>query len=690
MKISLNWLQQILDISSIEANDLAEKLTLAGFEVDALELIQDSNYDSDTVLDIAIPANRGDTLSLRGLCREISALYNIPYNIPNRQKDDFYKIQDNLVQFKSMKNCLFYSLTRIDNIKIESSPDWLQSYLKNVGINIQNNILDILNYILVEYGQPIEIFDTHRTLDNQIDQSLTIDIMPAAKNCFFEPRAGDPIKLNTNTLVTTINSKTTEITGIIGSKDTEVTDSTSSILLEIAVFNPKSIRDSTFSLGLTTENSLRFERHLNLNLVSQAYNKVLSLIQDLAKGKIIYSNYTEFSKNIPDQHQIILQLSALKDVLGNTLLGEKEINTILKQLNFSYTQSNQEWNVTVPTHRLNDIERDIDLIEEISRIYGYNNLPNISPSIYSTATFSVRKNFFRHIKNFFLAKGFYEVTHYSFQESILPSTHLIKIQNPLNVEQTHLRSSILPKLINTFMYNYRQGNGTFNMLEMGRVFNLNEENFIEEEYVAGILGGYLNRKAWDSKKQELNWFEAKGIIENFFKFLDIEIEWKQNFNSKYWKPVLFHKSCWGIVCFKGAEIGIFGRMHPKINQNSDFISHLYLFEINLELLLSICSKNLYSNHLAVPYSLYPKIYRDINIVVPINMPIDTIKSIIYQNKNLYLKNVELFDDYRDVKQLNHKRLSFRLFYQSNDKTLSNEEADNFVEQLVQYLDQKLH
>nr|YP_010335735.1 phenylalanyl-tRNA synthetase beta subunit [Chroothece richteriana]UNJ14141.1 phenylalanyl-tRNA synthetase beta subunit [Chroothece richteriana] len=690
MKISLNWLQHILDISSIEANDLAEKLTLAGFEVDTLELIKDSSSYSDTILDIAIPANRGDTLSLRGLCREISALYNIPYNITHIPKSNFYKIQEKFVQLESITNCFFYSLTRIDNIRIESSPTWLQSYLKNVGMNIQNNILDILNYILIEYGQPIEIFDTHKTLDDQIDKPITINIIPASQNCSFITRTSDTVRLNSTTLVTEINSKKTEITGIIGSKNTEINNSTSSILFEIAVFDPKTIRESTFSLGLSTENSLRFERHLNLNLVPLAYDRALSLIQEITGGEIIYSNYEEFSQYIPNQHQIILKLSALKDVLGNTFIEEKEINALLKQLNFSYTQNNQEWTITIPTHRLNDIERDIDLIEEISRIYGYNNLPNIYPSTHTTVAFSVRKKFFQHIKNFFLAKGFYEVTHYSFQESIIPFSHLIEIQNPLTVDQTHLRSSLLPKLINTFTYNYKQGNGAFNTIEMGRIFNLTDGNFLEEEYIAGILGGYLNRKTWDSKKQDLNWFEAKGIIENFFKFLNIEIEWRQNYNSKYWNSTLFHKLRWGTIWHKNTEIAIFGRVHPKINRSSDFRSHLYLFEINLELLFSLCNKNLYSSHLAMPYSLYPKIYRDINIIVPINMPIDTIKSIIYQKNNIYLQNVELFDDYRDFKQSDHKRLSFRLFYRSSDKTLSNEEADTFVEQLAQYLEQKLH
>lgn len=689
MKISLNWLQHILDISSIEANDLAEKLTLAGFEVDTLEFIKDSNSYSDTIIDIAIPANRGDTLSLRGLCREISALYNIPYGIIPPSQSNFYRIQDNFVQFKSIKNCFFYSLTRVDNIRVESSPPWLQSCLKNVGINIHNNILDILNYILIEYGQPIEVFDTHKTLDDQIDNPITIDIIPASQNGSFITRTSDTIKLNSTNLVTKINSKKTAITGIIGSKDTEINNSTSSILLEIAVFDPKIIRDSTFSLGLSTENSLRFERHLNLNLVLQAYARALSLIQEITGGEIIYSNYEEFLQHIPSQHQIILKLSTLKDVLGHTLIEENEINAILKQLNFSYTQDNQEWTISIPTHRLNDIERDIDLIEEISRIYGYNNLPNIYPSTHTKVAFSARKKFFQHIKNFFLAKGCYEVTHYSFQESIIPFSHFIEIQNPLTVDQTHLRSSLLPKLINTFIYNYRQGNGAFNTIEMGRIFNLSDENFLEEEYIAGIFGGYLNRKAWDSKKQDLNWFEAKGIIENFFKFLNIEIDWRQNYNSKYWHSTLFHKFRWGTVWYKDTEIAIFGRVHPKINKNSDFTSHLYLFEINLELLFSLCSKNLYSNHLALPYSLYPKIYRDINIVVPINTPIDTIKNIIYQKNSIYLKNVELFDDYRDVKESDHKRLSFRLFYRSNDKTLSNEEADTFVEQIVQYLDQKL-
>lgn len=678
MKISFNCLSNIINTSNIEIEDLSEKLTLAGFEVDAIDYLE---KNSDIILDIVTPPNRGDSLSARGLAREIAALYKIPYSWPNITTEFPCKKNEGLIQFKELNNCFFYSIYILENLHIKPSPVWLKNYLEAIGIVSTNNLQDILNYILLEYGQPIEAF----TLDNLLE-TLEFEVNIPNQKVSFTTRNSELVELNKSNLVTFLNQKAINLCGVIGNQNTQITNSTTSIILEIAIFDPRTIRQSSSSLNIKNDTSLRFERGLDPHMLNVATQAAVNLILELCEGSLTASNFIEL-KNYPEK-KVILRLANIQYLLGTTIHKTSTIESILKQLGFEYIAYEEYWVVIIPIHRTHDIEREIDLIEEIGRIYGFNNFPHILPNPQNIALLSLRNQMLFYVKNFFISKGFYELTHYSFQKLIPKSIYSnpINITNPLTIEQKFLRYSILPELVNNFLYNISQGNNSFNSFEIGRIFSYPEANkFNEQDALAGVLGGNLIKSNWNEKYRPLNWFEAKGIIDSFFKFCNISISWKQEASVKYFNKTLFHKFRWASLYINGTQIGIFAQIHPKILINSGFNYNLYVFEINLEDILKYSQVTTYYQHIFEPYSIYPTICRDINMLVPLEMPIEKILTNIQNIKKDILQSIDLFDDYRDSKLENKKRLSFRLAFRSNVRTLNIEEVDNYMKDIQRFL-----
>nr|YP_010336522.1 phenylalanyl-tRNA synthetase beta subunit [Rhodospora sordida]UNJ14928.1 phenylalanyl-tRNA synthetase beta subunit [Rhodospora sordida] len=688
MKISFNWLSTIIDTSQIETHDLANKLTLAGFEVDSIEYLDTPDNKQDIILDVATPANRGDTLSVRGLAREIAAFFNLNYSL-EFNKHAFFKKKEDLIQLKNLKDCLFYSITVIDKIKIQTSPEWLQKFLKSIGISPQNNISDILNYILIEYGQPLEIFDLEKILP-ETKSLLTFEVGQAKTRSKFLTRNSEEVYLNQENLVSKLNGSDISISGIVSSQSSDIVDSTSSIILETAIFLPTRIRQSCLQLNIRTEASLRFERSINPELLNPAYGRALDLITMLTGGHVVSANYMDAL--IVEKRNIKIYFKNIEYILGNAVFAYSQVEEILQRLGFICKKEIDGWLITIPNHRANDIEREIDIIEEIGRIYGFNKFPHILPTLQDISLFSVRSQVIKQVRNFFISKGFSELVHYSFQNLIknTNSLNIIRIKNPLTIEQEYLRNSILPELIDTFLYNCAQGNNSFNGFEIGRVFSSQKETVLEEEFLGGILGGHLVRSSWSKKAQPLNWFEAKGIIENFFQLLNIQIRWTQSESSRYSQASLFHKFRWAILQSNHSEIGIFGQLTPRITKKSNLASNLYLFEINLEFIIKLGISQKYYHHTLKPYSLYPTVSRDINMLVPISITIENINKTINQVDNNLFQSAQLFDDYRDINFKNQRRLSFRLFFRSQERTLTVEEVDSSTQEIKDFLSNQLN
>lgn len=688
MKISLTWLNTIIDIKHISVQDLSEKLTLAGFEVDEIKEIKDSNKNTiDIVLDIATTANRGDCLSLMGLAREIAALYDLNY-IVKKTDQSLNCFNADKILFKNVTNTSFYSLTLINNIKIKSSPLWLQNFLNNIGILPENNIKDILNYILIKYGQPMHSFDVSNIIEN--DNPIICEVILASQKDEITLDSLNKYPLNNSNLVTKLNQHIMSLSGICENYSNKTKAETSTILLEMGIFKPTIIRQSSTTLNLRTESSIRFERGVDKNLLFEAYSEAINLINQLTDCKILACNYQEnnLKKILP---KIQINLHNIQTTLGqldNISLTSSQVENVLKRLGFTYENNLSGWLVKIPNHRVNDIEREIDLIEEIGRIIGYNQFRNISPSINKNYLISPKQKITRYIQNFFLSNGFVELINYSFQPYLaIKKEKSLKLTNPLNLEQQYLRNSLLPELIKTYEYNFAQDNQSLNGFEIGRVFNKYNKIIQEETFLASIWGGNKIKSHWSGLNRTPNWFEAKGFVENLFKFININIHWQQDFSSGYFNKFTFHLFRWGIIYYKNSEIGIFGQMHPKINKELNSNYNLYLLEVNLEKIYNICLNFQYNLHTFTNYSIYPSISRDINVIAPIEIPITNFKDKIYNLKNPFLISMELFDDYRDTSLINQRRLSFRLFFRSNSGTLKIEQVDNYTKEIQNALNQ---
>nr|YP_010338460.1 phenylalanyl-tRNA synthetase beta subunit [Rhodaphanes brevistipitata]UNJ18410.1 phenylalanyl-tRNA synthetase beta subunit [Rhodaphanes brevistipitata] len=689
MKISLNWLNSIINISKIDHEDLAQKLTLAGFEVDKIEYYPSDQNTQDIILEVSSTANRGDALSLMGLAREIAAIYNLNYSIPINQVQ-IPEVKPENIELKVCNKCLFYSLTVIDNIQIKSSPAWLQNILIPVGIIPQNNIFDILNYILIEYGQPTLIFDKSKINNNTFP--ILCEITSNTHLREFIDKQGDNHLIPEDTLITNLQKNISAISGLTESLNIYPCKDTKEIILEMAIFQPKTIRKSVGKLNIKNENTLRFERGIDPTLLPLAYSRMIQLIEKLANGKVITSKYTTFFCHTSTE--IPVSRKNLYYILGDSnqqILNDIQIEKIFEKLNFTYSVTESGWIISVPSHRSEDLEKEIDIIEEVARIHGFNNFPNIFPENNPSLFISPRNNIYKHFKNFFLAKGFHEVTHYSFQENYSSTTPLtnISILNPLTLEQTILRDSLINNLINTSIYNTSQGNEPFNMFEIGRIFSNNLNHFFEEDVFACIWGGHPFRSTWADKTRYLNWFEAKSTVENLFKSLNIAVKYQQNTNFALKYQSLLHKYRWATINIHSEDIGIFAQIHPQILKNNNYMHSLFILELNLEKVIQLNNKCAYNKNIFELYSIFPKVSRDINILVPLNISIHTIIQLLDNFNHTLLVSSELYDDFRDSSFITKRRLTFRLFYRSPTQTLTIEQVDHLTNEIQTFLNREI-
>lgn len=692
MKISLNWLKEIIDLSHISTADLTDKLTLSGFEVDNIEYLYSGTPKEDIILEIAITANRGDTFSLLGLAREIAALYDLDFK-PQLNEADISLTHAKETSLLDLEDCSFYCIGILRNVTITVSPMWLQEYLCNLGIEPKNSIEDILNYILIKYGQPIAIYDEHKVrklAERKENPSLEFTIASSEKKSLIYARNREKYVLNSENLVTKVNGYPIAVTGIIESDETNINFTTSSLILEMAVIPAQKIRRSCLNLNLKTEASMRFERGIDLSLTKPAYHKAIELITELTHGQLVSVNYKEIDLN--SNKSIRLSYLKIQDILGNLVtlknLSRNRIQSILERLDFQLVSTNEGWLVTVPPHRLLDIEKDIDLIEEIGRVHGFDNFLNIFPEHNTFNSFSIRNRIIRQLRIFFLTKGFNELLHYSFQETCQTGmfTNQIQLVNPLTVDQGALRDSILSNLLDSYKYNLSQGNGALNGFEIGRVFSKEKDVIIEEDFLSCIWGGHLVKSSWSDQAKFISWFEAKGLIENVFRLLNISVQWSKRHDLKYLNRNLLHKYRWAIVESDGMEIGIFAQIHPKHTQKLNH--NIYVFEVNLERIISLCKNQKSGQRTFNMYSTYPIVYRDINIEVSLDVTVESILQAVSIIRDPLFESMHLFDEYQEIGVKDKRRLSFRLFYRSFSETLKLEQVETLTEEIKQIIHTK--
>lgn len=660
----------------------------------------------DTILDLSSTANRADALSMVGIAREVAALTGKLLNLP--QIPDLKiagKNNDLDVTITEPKACTAYIGTRLEDVKIAPSPDWLQRCLEAAGIRPINNVVDITNYILLEWGQPLHAFDADAiaTLTHG-STPLTLGVRFAQADETLTTLDGQGRSLTPQSLIITANDQPVALAGVMGGQDTEVRETTTAIVLEAALFSPITVRRSARAQGgLRTEASTRYERGVNEAQLDIACNHALMLLQDLAGAKVVAQQKVDGRS--PIQRTIELRLARVNQILGplegngvDEALEEltaEQVTALLESLSFSLTPTAQAdvWTVEVPPHRNRDIEREIDLIEEIARLHGYDQFCETLPAKTEPGYLAIDDVLLRRVREAFRASGLTELMHYTWTKpSEAGSARQIVVSNPLLTEFSALRTEMLSGLLTAFQFNLEQGNGLLNGFEIGHIFWKEEDGLAEANALGGVISGKPSEGKWLQKVKAdgamLSWFEAKGILDRTFNRLGLAVEYQPDRQE----PRL-HPGRTASLWINGERLGRFGQLHPQLRQEQDLPEDVYLFELDLGALLEAIERQQRIDSAFKPYSMFPATDRDLAFFVVTEVSVSEIERIMQKaasapNGSL-LSSIELFDEYRgEHVPAGQRSLAFRLIYRAEDRTLTDEEVNPIHQKVRDALEDK--
>lgn len=640
---------------------------------------------NDYVLEIGITPNRPDALSHVGIARELSALTKKKFVFP---KIDFDEVEDRIekylkVEIENEIDCPRYCARMVRNVKVKESPQWLKNYLTNVGIRPINNIVDVSNFVMLELGQPLHTFDA------RLIEGGKIIVKNAYENEKFVTLDGKERILDSSMLMICDAVKKIAIAGVMGGANSEISENTKDVIIESAYFNPKSIRRTSKKLGLSTESSYRFERGVDYKNTLVAANRAAQLIAELAGGEII-GGYIDENPVKFDDVEVELRVSRTNKILGIELTRD-EIVDILQRLNIQVQKSNGDILIcTIPSFRP-DLTREIDLIEEVARIYGYDKIPGDSRINFEISIEKIQPRLEDKIREILTGYGLYEVmnnTLLSEDEAHFDNLKSVKILNPISQELSHLRTSLIPGLLKTVSLNHRFSEFDLQLYEIGRVMIAKKENvvgvddYVELEKLGICLTGKLIDKNWKENAIVSDIFYLKGIVEALLEKLSLD---NINFTSYYASENAFYSI--EIKVFIGKTyIGSLYKMTEDYLKKFDIEKPVYIAEFDLGLLKTLPKSSIVFKKL----SNYPKVERDISFFVDNDIAYEKIEKVIWSAADRLLVNVYLFDLYFDPKKSDKKSLAIRLEFQSYEKTLTAEEVEARVNKITSSLEKELN
>ena len=620
---------------------------------------------NDYILDLSITPNRADALSMRGLTYELGALYNNKVDFKDVEKEEDYEATSLQVAIES-DSCRNYVGQVVKNVEVKSSPLWLQTRLMNSGIRPINNIVDITNFVLLEFGQPMHAFDKDLVGDK-------IVVRDAKEGEVLETLDGEERKLQTTDLVITDGTRAIALGGVMGGKNTEVSEETKNIILESAYFNPTSVRRTSAAHGLRSDSSARFEKGIDPNMQKAALARAVELILELCPNAVVESSVGVVNK--VDDKVVEITTSYINNYLG-IILSTEEIVAILEGLSFKVEASGEDLVVKVPTRRP-DISIKQDLVEEVIRIYGYDNLASTLPKFSKTTkgglTYSQRM--VRDLRAVYASLGFNDTINYSLvseeeaTQYTLEDHHKVRLLMPMTETHSTLRQSLIPGLLNTVQYNVARKQKDLKLLEIGRVFfGSGDDNIQPKEtvYLSAALTGEERSTKWLKESSTLDFFAAKGYLEVVFERLGLEEK------VTYKKSILegMHPGRFAEVYLGEKRIGFIGEVHPQVADKLG-LNTTYVFEINLDEVISEGKvKPKYEE-----VTKYPEITRDIAMLVDVKDEYQNIYNVVESVNSKLITKVELFDLYVGAELLvGKKSLALTITYSDKQKTLTDEEV----------------
>jgi len=683
MRFSLNFVKEYLDID-VSPPELASLLTMSGMEVEHLQ-----EAEGDWIFDIEVTTNRYDWLSILGIAREIAAVLGKRLKVKHQvvPKEPLFK--ERKIIIKDSRDCPYYVGRLIKGVKVDISSDWLKKHIVNCGISSVNDIVDITNYCMLKWGNPLHAFDNDRIEGN-------IYIRRAGDSELFLGIDGRQRILNKENLVIADDRKVIALAGVMGAKNTEVGGSTKNVFLEAAVFSPVTVRRSRRAAGIDTESSYRFERKVNFFYLENASYEAAKLIGEKASGGL--KGCQRAGKSTPAlKKKISISLSQLKAYLGADF-SKTKVKAVLGLLDFEVEDiSKDKLAISPPSFRF-DIEREVDVYEEFARIYGYNKIPAEIPFLTHHSNKNILASFpknFYHFKNklraYVALLGFKEIITYSLesQEELnrMGEKGVIKVSNPLRRQENTLRTTLLLGMIKSLRHNLNRNQSCLWFFEIADIYHRSKKGFREMPVLSlGISGKYEN------------FFYLKRAIEEILGYLDIgSFKFKEaNFqnsalaeaepeggSSPRCREFLPGFANVLEVVLKKKAIGFLGKLSRGEKQNFDLKEDLFFAQLDLLPLIEKPSEKEYE-----PFSLYPVVWRDISMFLHKSVKFRSIEEIIRKTGS-YLVDLRIVDTYegRDLPS-ECSAFTLRLFYQSQEKTLISQEVDAFHNSIREKLSEK--
>mgnify|MGYP002559432296 FL=1 len=624
----------------------------------------------DTYIDFELTANRSDLLSMRGMSYEIGAIYNKKFNIEiPKLNESIEKTKDYIEIENKTNNCYAYKGRIVKNVEIKESPEFIKSRLMSCGIRPINNVVDISNYVMMLYGEPLHFFDY-----NSIGKKVIIrNALDGEKITTL-----DNIKrtLKDTDIVISDEISPIALAGVMGGVTSEVTNNTKDIFIEAALFNPYNIRYTSKRI-LRSEASIRFEKGVDPNILSSAIDMAAYLLQEYASGTVL-SGVVGFNDMSLDDKEINISIDKITSVLGMNISID-DVKDIFDRLAFTYKEANGEFKVYVPTRRL-DINIKEDLIEEVGRIYGYNNMEGIMPVTRTKKGSLLPKNkYIKDIKNRLSALSLNEVITYSLvnKEDVKKFNNdefnEIKVSSPLNEDRSILRYSLVPSLLKVVDYNISRNIKDVNIFEVSKVY-YNTDSLNEINKLCFVMTGNYIENSWGSKVK-VDFYLIKGILLNLLNYLGLSNRCKLVNDNL---PKEYHPGISGRVLIDNKEVGYIGKIHPNESKND-----IYICELNLDVIYNINIKNI--KYKEIPK--YPSVIKDLAFILNNNInAIDVIDEI--NSSSRLISNTTVFDVFN--LDNNSKSVAFKITFTDITKTLNEDEVNHALNTIIKNIETKFN
>jgi phenylalanyl-tRNA synthetase beta chain len=661
MKISYDWLNDFVDFkgSGITPDTVSSIVTGLGFAVESTD-----EFGGDVVSDLDITTNRPDCLCHRGIAREIAVQLNLELQeLDFSQPSEKDRSIATSVDIEALEYCPRYVARVLTGIKVGPSPDWLRARLEGLGFRSVNNVVDVTNFVMLHLGQPMHAFDYETLEEGRIvvrtgrpgETLVTLD--------------GEKRAVDSEMLLICDGKAPIGVAGVMGGANSEVTESTRTVLLESAYFDPLQIRRTAKKLGINSEASYRFERGTDLNLPGSALNMTSRLLEEFASGQCngpVVDSY-------PDpvlSHPIRLTSSHVTRITGIDIPDE-DIETTLRNLEFTVQGEQGQYDVTPPSFRV-DIHIEDDLVEEVLRHYGYDRVPSTNPKTVSPGKFLETRRTEERLLSVLTARGFFEAVNYAFtvpnRENVFwgepPS--MVEIANPLTEEHTHLRKSLLPGLVESVRHNAFHGTSRVRLFECGKTFDSASEGVKEISSMGLVATGTTEPDHWEGESPPFDYFDMKGIVVELANQLDKKIEFR-----RIDRPYL--ETGTGLeVLLDGLVAGVMGELVGHLHAPLRLQLPVYV----VELLLDILYCKPLSDPIFKELSKFPSVDSDLSFLVDSQIDFDRIAAVVRGLETSDLTGIQLVDLYRGL-ELPGTKMSFtvRLTFANSERTLTQEEAN---------------